>query len=290
MHKPNLYRPPPPPPRPKALSVDPLVVLSSSPTVLAAQAAQPMAPEELTDLGDEDMESWASGGTRIIPKPAAPALTMTSPPQSSGAPRTVPQSGGAPRTMPQSVGAPLTTPQGPLPSYYPVAFSTAPPPKKSNAAIWVALAGVVVLAFGVMAAVAGFFIYRAHQEAEAALLATTATVTQPETEAPTETTPTPSATSTSTYTSDVRVAPERTTAVAATKPPSVSASRVPNASGSLRTFAIATGRPVYVDGHEVGKIATACGRHFVVVGIGKGKLVDIPCTGTPITVGTPDGS
>jgi hypothetical protein len=258
-----------------------------------------MAPEELTDLGDEDMESWAAGGTRIIAKPAPPALTieMEATPPSGGAPLTTPQSSGAPLTTPQSVGAPLTTPQGPHPAYYPVAFSTAPAPKKSNAAVWVALAGVVVLALGVMAAVAGFFIYRAHQEAEAALLAsTTATVSQPETEAPTTTAtetaaPTPSATST--HAPDLRIAPERT-AVATTKPPPLSTSRPPNASGSLRTFAIATGRPVYVDGHEVGvggsKITTSCGRHFVVVGIGKGKLVDIPCTGTPITVGTPDGS
>ncbi len=279
MHKPNLYRPPPPPPRAKAPTVDPLVVLSVSPTVLAHATEppthpRPIAPEELTDLADDDLEMWAQGGTRIIAKPTS------APPPVAVAP---------------TMAAPSPQSGNPYPSYYPVAFSTAPktPKKSSNVAIWVALAGVVVLAFGMMAAVAGFYVYRAHEEQEVALATTATTPTQTETQAPiataTETVPTATV---------MPKAPEATTATATvTKSPSpVTASRVPTATGTgtLRTFSIAAGRPVYVDGHEVGlggsKITTACGRHFVVVGGGRGKTVDIPCTGAPITVGTPDGT
>jgi hypothetical protein len=267
MFKPNLYRPPPPPPRAKAPSVDPLVVLSVSPTVLAHPAEppthpRPIAPEELTDLADDDLELWAQGGTRIIPKPTS------EPPVAA-------------------------LPTNPYPSYYPVAFSTAPkaPRKSSNVAIWVALAGVAVLAFGMMAAVAGFYIYRAHEEQEALATATTTTA-QTETQAPIATATETTATATPKVPEPLVTA----TATVVTKPSPLTATRVPTATGTgaLRTFSIATGRPVYVDGHEVGlggsRITTACGRHFVVVGGGKGKTVDIPCTGAPITVGTPDGT
>jgi hypothetical protein len=51
---------------------------------------------------------------------------------------------------------------------------------------------------------------------------------------------------------------------------------------------------VYVDGKQVGygggKITTACGHHMVSVGTGHARSVDIPCNGTTITVGTPDGA
>jgi hypothetical protein len=64
--------------------------------------------------------------------------------------------------------------------------------------------------------------------------------------------------------------------------------------GSLRTFAAGNGKPVYVDGKQVGfggaKITTACGRHNVSVGTGHARSIDIPCNGTTITVGTPDGT
>jgi hypothetical protein len=71
------------------------------------------------------------------------------------------------------------------------------------------------------------------------------------------------------------------------------ASPTTNANGALRTFAAGNGKPVYVDGKQVGfggsKITTACGRHMVSVGTGHAKSVDIPCNGPTLTVGTPDG-
>jgi hypothetical protein len=199
------------------------------------------------------------------------------------------------------------------PSYYPVAVSTAPyVQRKSHLGIWVALAGFVVLTIGATAAAAGFLIYRAHRQneaAHAAAAAVTATPTATETPAPivTATAADPTATATAT-TLGVRAVPHAadTTFGVRAVPPADPATHVSTraapsstsaplaATGVLRTFAIATGRPVYVDGREVGvggsKIATVCGRHFVAVGTANGKHVDIPCTGAPITVGTPDGT
>jgi hypothetical protein len=68
----------------------------------------------------------------------------------------------------------------------------------------------------------------------------------------------------------------------------------PTQPGSIRTFAIGNGKPVYVDGKQIGvggsKLTTTCGRHSVSVGTGHAHSVDIPCNGTTITVGTPDGT
>jgi hypothetical protein len=63
------YRPPPPPPSPQPQSVDPLVALSQSPTMLAGQAP---IQEELADLlEDADIEPYGQNGTKIMPRPAA---------------------------------------------------------------------------------------------------------------------------------------------------------------------------------------------------------------------------
>lgn len=68
----------------------------------------------------------------------------------------------------------------------------------------------------------------------------------------------------------------------------------PKGDGVLQTFAAGKGKPVFVDGQRVGtggtQITTACGRHSVAVGTGKAKSVDIPCNGSPVTVGSPDGT
>jgi hypothetical protein len=65
--------------------------------------------------------------------------------------------------------------------------------------------------------------------------------------------------------------------------------------GAVQTFAAASGKPVYVDGTQVGvggtRIETACGKHSASVGTGKPKQVLIPCNvWTPVTVGSPDGT
>ncbi|CAN5363205.1 hypothetical protein BH09MYX1_BH09MYX1_09970 [soil metagenome] len=63
--------------------------------------------------------------------------------------------------------------------------------------------------------------------------------------------------------------------------------------GTLKTFAVAKGKPVYVDGKNIGlggsTLKTTCGTHNIAVGTGKGKIVDVPCGGS-ITIGTADGS
>jgi len=273
MNKPNLYRPPPTPPAQRKASVDPLVALSVSPTVLS-QPAKPtpaaIAPEDLSDLVDDDLEMWASGGTRILAKPASTppvSPTINSP------------------TIHSTV----------YQSFYPVSLS-APvvAPKESHAAIWVALASMFVLALGVSAAVAGFFLYRAHEREQERIAAATTTVTT----APTEV-EAPIPTVTAPPISTASATPSTTHVTQSTKPAPVRAAPTTTSStptmGALRTFAVASGQPVFVDGHQVGvggpgKLTTTCGRHTITVGAGKAKLVDVPCSGAPITVGSPDGT
>ena len=63
--------------------------------------------------------------------------------------------------------------------------------------------------------------------------------------------------------------------------------------GAIQTFAAGAGKPVFLDGKEIGtggsRIKAACGKHSISVGSGKAKTYDVPCSGTLITVGTPDG-
>ena len=275
----KLYQPPPSPPKPRVAAVDPLVALSKAPTMIAAAPA-----EELTDLTDDaGLEEWASSGTKVMPKPQSPSQP---PPQSMPVP-----------TMMSS----------PLPSFHPVAYSMAPPQireKKTSAALWVVPLALFVLAGGAVAAAAGWYVYHTSELASASTADTSSNVTV--TSAPTETAPpavtltatttptvaataTPTATATMTITSSAMK--HSTTASTSTATTTTSAS-VGN--GSLRTFAAGNGKPVYVDGKQVGfgggKITTACGRHVVSVGTGRARSVEIPCNGPTITVGTPDGA
>ena len=212
----------------------------------------PIQPEELTELLDDDLEMWAAGGTRIMPNPrseAKPQLT---------------------------------------PSYPPVATSVPPPPAaiaRSNAPIWAAVAGMTGVFL--IAAIAGgvlLFTHRDRADAEVtstvANATTTATVTTAEPEAVTLT---PAITVTTTATAaPVTTAPAAPIVVAA--PPKL---------GMVQTWAVGNGKPIYVDGKQVGvgggRVKAVCGKHSVAVGTGRAKTYDIPCNGAAIVVGTPDG-
>ena len=272
--------------------VDPLFVLSKAPTVIAAAApaAAPAVAEELTDLTDDaGLEEWASSGTKVMPKAA-----------------------------PQPVAPTMVS--SPLPSFYPVAYSTAPriqEKKKTSAAIWVVPLALFVFAGGIVAAAGGWYVYHANELAKAAAAAvdTSSNVTTSapiETAAPAVTltttaaptvaaTATPSArvTATATPTATVNTSTRHGSSMTST---STSTSTNANASpytssasnGSIRTFAAGNGKPVYVDGKQVGygggRITTACGHHMVAVGSGQAKSVNIPCNGQTLTVGSPDGN
>jgi hypothetical protein len=254
----KLYQPPPPPPKPRAAPVDPLMALSKAPTVIA---------EQLTDLtDDEGLEEWAKGGTRVMPKP---------------------QSQPPPQPAPTMVA-------GPLPSFYPVAYSTPPriAEKRASAAIWLVPIALFILAGGIVAAAGGYYVYHTHELALAAADTITVATTATETAPPAVTlTPTVTATATSTPTSTLTITSTSTKRVGTSTSPSASTSF---GTGTIRTFAAGNGKPVYVDGKQVGyggsKITTACGRHTVAVGTGHAKSVDIPCNGPTITIGTPDGT
>jgi hypothetical protein len=269
----KLYQPPPPPPKKPAAPVDPLVALSKAPTVVAGATA-----EALTDLtDDEGLEEWANGGTRIIPKSQ------------------MPQS----QARPNPIAAP-TMVAAPLPSFYPMAYSTPPQirEKKTSAAIWVVPLALFVFAGGVVAAAAGWYVYHTSDLASAATDDTSSNVIVPP--VPTETAPpavTLTATTAPTVTATATVTPTATTTSVThirSSNPTATATPSTNANGSLRTFAAGNGKPVYVDGKQVGfggaKITTVCGRHNVSVGTGHARSLEIPCNGTTITVGTPDGT
>ena len=65
-------------------------------------------------------------------------------------------------------------------------------------------------------------------------------------------------------------------------------------SGTIRTFAAGSGKAVFIDGHLAGigpgPLKTTCGRHSIVVGEGKARSFNVPCDGSTITVGSPDGA
>lgn len=273
MHKPNLYRPPPPPPRQQEAVKDPLFALQR------ASVAKTLLGEELTDLADEDLEQWASGGTRIIPKSEMTPLHATV----SSAP-----------LPPVSVTPTIQQ------SYYPVSL---PVPSaahgKSHAGIIALIAALAVLVMGAALAVLALVVHRA-REVDVAAIAPPVETSAPVEVATSGTTSTstmrvsaaPSTTSTSTNAASTSTRPPVRASTASTIATSTIATST--GTGSLRTFAAGNGKPVYVDNRQIGwggtKLVAACGKHNVAVGIGKAKSVDIPCNGATITVGSPDGS
>jgi hypothetical protein len=289
----KLYQPPPPPPKMPMAPVDPLLALSKAPTVIAAAVAAPapVVVEELTDLTDDEaLEEWAKSGTKVMPK------TPSQPPQS--------------QAQPQPVGATMAS--APLPSFYPVAYSTAPQirEKKTSAAIWVVPLALFVFAGGVVAAAAGWYVYHTSDLATAATVDTSSNVVT--TAAPTETAPpavtlTATSSTTPTVVASASAAPKATSNATSTsltrRQGSSSTNTIASTStststslgnGAIRTFAAGNGKPVYVDGKQVGvgggRITTACGHHMVSVGTGHARGVEIPCNGATLTVGTPDGT
>jgi hypothetical protein len=251
---------------------------------------------ELTDLLDDDLELCGENGTKVmeqrpytpLPPPTLAAQAVSRLPPPPGAPTASPLSPPHARTILQPYVATQPT------SYFPVTLPSTYPqaqPRKSHAVLYAALAGGFLLMVGAAVTVTSVVAYRMKQVDEAVTAAAAAPAPTTETEAVTTvaTTPTaePTATVTTTATATAVPAP-RTTSLTTTV-----ASPRPSGTGALRTFSVAAGQPVFVDGRQVGvggpRIATACGRHTVVVGSGKPRSVDIPCNGSPLTVGTPDG-
>ena len=319
----NLFRPPPPPPPPTAKRPDPLIALSK-PELVAPEPPAPEPtpptrvepePEPLTDLTDEDMELWAVGGTRIIQKPA-----VSTPAPAPGPVTTEPEPAAIAATM-KSI--PVQTQYQPL-SYPPIAMtpSIPPAPRKSNVGVWLLVAGLTGL-FGlaIVAAGVGYFYFRARDAAtelattvaaeESKSSSDTTVQAQPAPTATSVTTSTTSTATTSTAQAQAKATPApvrttetsrrvasstSTTGTTATTPVTTDTSTstgTGSGTGAIRTFAAGAGKAVFVDGHLVGigagPLKTACGRHSVAVGEGKARMYDIPCSGSAITVGTPDG-
>jgi hypothetical protein len=225
-----------------------------------------MQPEELTELLDDDLEMWAQGGTRILPK------SQLEKPKPDSFP----------------------------PVAYPSVFPTAPPvvtTSSSNAPVWAAVIGMAAVFF--FAAVGGGIFYALHRSAstttesvasQSVSVATTMTTSEPQQVTLTTTsepiavaTPVITATATATATPT-----QKMTSMAAAPPPVVRY-------GAIQTFAAGAGKPVFLDGKQIGTggshLKAACGKHSIAVGSGKAKTYDIPCSGnTAITVGTPDGT
>jgi hypothetical protein len=76
--------------------------------------------------------------------------------------------------------------------------------------------------------------------------------------------------------------------------PRVHAASSSSGSGTIRTFAAGSGKAVFVDGHLAGigpgPLKATCGRHTIVVGESKARTFNVPCDGSTITVGSPDGT
>jgi hypothetical protein len=217
----------------------------------------PIEPEELTELLDDDLEMWAMGGTRILPK------------------------------------SQLT------PSYPPVAYTpeSVPPPAPANAVarprssapVWAAVAGMTGV-FAIAAIAGAVVLFMRSEKAPEPADTNASTVSAASTSTSTVTSTTTD-TDTVTVTPTEKVAPTLTdTKTATTSTPVVSAT--PKL-GAVQTWSAGNGKPIYVDGKEVGvggsHVKTACGKHSVRVGSGKAKTYDIPCSGNAIVVGTPDG-
>ncbi len=260
-------RPPPPPP-PKDVFFD---------FASKKQELKAIEPEELTELLDDDLEQWAAGGTRILPP------SMKQPP----------------------VSTQVSSQQQ---SFPPVAYASVPPPgmspgmsgarPSSNAAVWAAVIGMTSV-FGIAAILGGVFLFRSHDEANEtsttqateAVQTTDTHVAPPPvvtTDEQTQVAPLATVAAAPVVTSHATTIATTNVATNAAKPPVVVIG-----SGTLQTFAVSSGKPVFVDGKQVGvggtHIKTTCGKHSISVGSGRARSVDVPCSGT-ITVGTPDGT
>ena len=182
-------------------------------------------------------------------------------------------------------GATRVLPKSPHFSYPPVAMSAPPPPMKtSNAPIWAALVGVVAV-FGIAVLGVGAFLLRAHLR-HAAEDADTTTATT----APADTTTTADTATAAPVPTETQLEPLALAAPSAT----VHAHAAPRGNGMLQTFAVGRGKTILVDGKSVGvggsRVKVACGRHSIAVGSGKARSYEVPCNGSTITVGTPDGT
>ena len=212
-----------------------------------------MQPEELTELLDDDLEMWAQGGTRILPKSQLE------------------------RPKPSSIP--------------PVAFPSVPPPPvvttTTSAPVWAALIGMAAVFF--LAAAGGGIFYALHRASATTTESVASTSVAPTVTATSEPEPVTLTTTTGPIEIDTPTATttQKTPRVAVAAPPPVVRY------GTIQTFAAGAGKPVFLDGKQIGtggaRIKAACGKHSVSVGSGKAKTYDIPCSGTPITVGTPDG-
>lgn len=208
-----------------------------------------MQPEELTELLDDDLEMWAQGGTRILPKSQLE------------------------RPKPDSL-PPVAYPSVPPPaSLAPVAATTS-----VGAPVWAALIGMAAVFF--LAAVGGGIFYALHRAAST-------------TESVASTNATVPAVATTSEPIEI-ITPTTTTATTQKTPHAAVAAPPPVVRyGAIQTFAAGNGKPVFLDGKQIGTggshIKAACGKHSVSVGSSKAKTYDIPCSGIPLTVGTPDG-
>ena len=231
---------------------------------------EPIQPEELTELLDDDLEMWAQGGTRILPKS---------------------QLERPPPKQPESL-LPVAYPSMPPASIAPVA------PSKSNAPLLAALVGMAAVFF--FAAVGGGIFYAIHR-ASSSTTESLASTSAPsvETSAPVATSEPREVTLTPTAEVDTVAvaAPVATTTATSTPKTTVVIAAAPAAVvryGTIQTFAAGSGKPVFLDGKQIGTggghLKAACGKHSVSVGSGKAKTYDIPCSGNAITVGTPDGT
>ena len=211
-----------------------------------------MQPEELTELLDEDLEMWAQGGTRILPKSQLE------------------------RAKPDSL-PPVAYPSMPPPAA-PVATSSSTP-------MWAALIGMAAVFF--FAAIGGGIFYALHRSAnETTESAASTSIATTATSEPQQVTVSPT-------TELVTIAAPKATATQKVSSNTVATPAPVVRYGAIQTFAVGAGKPVFLDGKQIGtggsRIKAACGKHSVSVGAGKAKTYDIPCSGTPLTVGTPDG-
>lgn len=220
-----------------------------------------MQPEELTELLDDDLEMWAQGGTRILPKSQLE------------------------RPKPDSL-PPVAYPSVPPPaSLAPVAATTS-----MSAPVWAALIGMAAVFF--LAAAGGGIFYALHRAASTTESVASTNATVPAV----ATTSEPEQVTLTTTSEPIEIITPPTTMTATTqKTPHVAVAAPPPVVryGAIQTFAAGNGKPVFLDGKQIGtggsRIKAACGKHSVSVGSGKAKTYDIPCSGTPLTVGTPDG-
>ncbi len=321
-------RPPPPPPPSFNTPANALAALTAQPfaTTMSASAVPtvvaPPVIENLTDLtDDESMESWAASGTKLIDKPKAPS---TPPP-----PAIV---GSLNSTLPSTPPPPMCLPPVHMQqshSYPPVAMAPMSVPShakmKTNWLLWGAAASFVAL-FSAVAVGGGaaYYFYRAAQQQAAleeesntrlaAALQTSDTNNDVNNDAKNDVNndakndtddsvktapavhkdawtvhaaPAPTTLTTPRVTTTTTTARPSTTNTAPAKP------TVQKGEGTLQTFAVAKGQPIFVDGAQIGvggtRVKTTCGNHQVSVGSGKPKIVSVPCDGA-ITVGSPDGS